>query len=90
MKRIILFIITNIAIIFVLSVTLSLLGVDSILAENRSDLNIQVLLILSGVIGFGGSIIFLLISKRMAKRMTSAVVITQPKKNGKVANGHCR
>jgi heat shock protein HtpX len=49
------------------------------LAENGSDLNIKALVILSGVIGFGGSIISLLISKWMAKRMTSSVVITQPK-----------
>lgn len=77
MKRIFLFILTNIAIMAVLSLTLRLLGVDSILAENGSDLNIQALVILSGVIGFGGSIISLLISKWMAKRMTSAVVITK-------------
>ena len=81
MKRIILFIMTNIAIMIVLSITLRLLGVDSLLAENGSDLNIQALVIFSGVIGFGGSIISLLISKWMAKRMTSAVVIIQPKTN---------
>ena len=81
MKRIFLFIMTNIAIMVVLSVTLRLLGVDSILAENGSDLNIQALVILSGVIGFGGSFISLLISKWMAKRMTGAVVITDPKSN---------
>ena len=78
MKRIFLFLITNIAIMLVLSITLRLLGVDSILAENGSDLNIQSLVILSGVIGFGGSFISLLISKWMAKRMTGAVVITEP------------
>lgn len=65
----------------VLSITLRLLGVDSILAENGSDLNIQALVILSGVIGFGGSFISLLISKWMAKRMTGAVVITRPSTN---------
>lgn len=81
MKRIFLFLITNIAIMLVLSITLRLLGVDSILAENGSDLNIQALVILSGVIGFGGSFISLLISKWMAKRMTGAVVITQPQNN---------
>ncbi len=81
MKRIILFIMTNIAIMIVLSITLRLLGVDNLLAENGSDLNIQALVILSGVIDFGGSIISLLISKWMAKRMTSAVVITQPETN---------
>jgi heat shock protein HtpX len=81
MKRIMLFIMTNIAIMVVLSITLRLLGVDSILAENGSDLNIQALVILSGVIGFGGSFISLLISKWMAKRMTGAVVITNPSTN---------
>jgi len=81
MKRIMLFLMTNIAIMLVLSITLRLLGVDSILAENGSDLNIQALVILSGVIGFGGSFISLLISKWMAKRMTGAVVITSPSNN---------
>ncbi|WP_045857899.1 protease HtpX [Teredinibacter purpureus] len=81
MKRILLFIMTNIAIMVVLSITLRLLGVDSILAENGSDLNIQSLVILSGVIGFGGSFISLLISKWMAKRMTGAVVIVSPSNN---------
>ena len=81
MKRIILFIMTNIAIMVVLSITLRLLGVDSLLAENGSDLNIQALVIFSGVIGFGGAFISLLISKWMAKRMTGAVVITEPSSN---------
>ena len=81
MKRILLFLLTNIAIMVVLSITLRLLGVDSILAENGSDLNIRSLVILSGVIGFGGSFISLLISKWMAKRMTGAVVITDPRSN---------
>ncbi len=81
MKRIMLFLLTNIAIMVVLSITLRLLGVDSILAENGADLNIQALVILSGVIGFGGSFISLLISKWMAKRMTGAVVITSPNTN---------
>ena len=81
MKRILLFLLTNIAIMVVLSITLRLLGVDSILAENGSDLNIQALVVLSGVIGFGGSFISLLISKWMAKRMTGAVVITNPRSN---------
>ncbi len=81
MKRIMLFIMTNVAIMVVLSITLRLLGVDSILAANGSDLNIQALVILSGVIGFGGAIISLLISKWMAKRMTGAVVITNPSSN---------
>tara|TARA_B100000795_G_scaffold144943_1_gene108509 strand:- start:1268 stop:2131 length:864 start_codon:yes stop_codon:yes gene_type:complete len=72
---------TNIAIMVVLSITLRLLGVDSLLSENGSDLNIQALVIFSGVIGFGGAFISLLISKWMAKRMTGAKVINEPKTN---------
>jgi len=81
MKRILLFLLTNIAIMFVLSITLRILGVDSILEQNGSDLNLQALVILSGVIGFGGAFISLAISKWMAKRMTGAVVITNPSTN---------
>ncbi len=78
MKRIFLFLLTNIAIMFVLSITLSILGVDSLLQQNGSDLNVQALVIFSGVVGFGGAFISLAISKWMAKRMTGAVVITSP------------
>ena len=81
MKRIFLFLMTNIAIMFVLSITLSILGVDSLLAENGSDLNVQALVIFSGIVGFGGAFISLAISKWMAKRMTGAVVITSPTTN---------
>ena len=81
MKRILLFLMTNFAIMVVLSITLRILGVDSILAANGSDLDIQALVILSGVIGFGGSFISLLMSKWMAKRMTGAVVINNPVSN---------
>jgi heat shock protein HtpX len=79
MKRIFLFILTNVAIMFVLSITLSILGVDSLLQQNGSDLNVQALVIFSGVIGFGGAFISLAISKWMAKRMTGAIVINNPK-----------
>jgi len=81
MKRIFLFLMTNIAIMFVLSITLSILGVDSLLAQNGSDLNVQALVIFSGVVGFGGAFISLAISKWMAKRMTGAVVIINPSTN---------
>jgi len=81
MKRIFLFLMTNIAIMVVLSITLSLLGVDSLLQQNGSDLNVQALVVFSGVIGFGGAFISLAISKWMAKRMTGAVVITSPSTN---------
>lgn len=75
MKRIGLFILTNLAILVVLSVVLSLLGVDSLLADNGVDLNLQALLIFSAVIGMTGSFISLAISKWSAKRMTGAKVI---------------
>lgn len=75
MKRIALFLITNLAILVVLSVVLSLLGVDSLLAENGVDLDLQALLIFSAVIGMTGSFISLLMSKWSAKRMTGAKVI---------------
>ena len=81
MKRIFLFLMTNIAILILLSVTLSLLGVEGILKENGSDLDLQALLIFSAVFGFGGAFISLAISKWMAKRMTGAVVIESPASN---------
>ncbi len=78
MKRIALFLVTNLAILVVLSIVLSLLGVDSLLAENGVDLDLQALLIFSAVIGMTGSFISLAMSKWTAKRMTGAQVITQP------------
>jgi len=81
MKRIGLFLLTNIAIMLVLSITLRILGVESLLAENGSDLNINALVIFSGVFGFGGAFISLAISKWMAKKMTGAKVITNPSNN---------
>lgn len=79
MKRIGLFIITNIAILLVLSIVLNLLGIDSLLAENGSDLNVQALLVFSAVVGMTGSFISLAMSRWSAKRMTGAKVITEPK-----------
>ena len=78
-KRIALFLATNLAVIFVLSIVLRLLGVDRILDESGSGINYEALLILSLVIGFGGSFISLAMSKWMAKRSTGAQVITQPR-----------
>ena len=79
LKRVALFLATNLAIILVLSVVLRLLGVDRVLDESGAGLNYEALLILSLVIGFGGSFISLAISKWMAKRSTGAQVITQPR-----------
>lgn len=78
MKRIFLFLITNIAIMLVLSITLRLLGVDRILDQSGTGIDFNSLLILSAVMGFGGSFISLLMSKWMAKRSTGAHVIENP------------
>lgn len=79
MKRVALFLATNIAILVVLSIVLRLLGVDRILDEQGVGLNLYNLLIFAAVIGFGGSFISLAISKWMAKRMTGAKVIGTPR-----------
>jgi len=81
MQRIFLFLLTNIAIMVILSVTLRVLGVESLLAQNGSDLNLNALVIFSGIFGFGGAFISLAISKWMAKRLTGAKVIENPSNN---------
>lgn len=78
MKRVFLFLATNLAIIVVLSITLRLLGVERILDEQGIGLDFNALLVFSAVFGFGGSLISLMISKWTAKRMTGARVIEQP------------
>ncbi|PFH04586.1 heat shock protein HtpX [Collimonas sp. PA-H2] len=76
MKRIFLFLATNIAVMLVMSVVLSLLGVDRFLT--RAGLNLPMLMVFSLVVGFTGSIFSLLISKQMAKWSTGARVIASP------------
>lgn len=76
MKRIFLLIVTNIAIMLVLSVVASVLGLDRYLTAN--GLNYSALLGMSAIFGFGGAFISLAISKWMAKMSTGARVITQP------------
>ncbi len=78
MKRILLFLATNLAIIVVLSITLRLLGVERILDEQGAGLNINSLLIFASVFGFGGSFMSLAMSKWTAKRFTGAQVIEVP------------
>lgn len=73
MKRIALFLITNIAVMIVLSITMNVLGVGRYLTANGLDLS--QLLVFSALVGFTGSIISLLMSKWMAKRSTGARVI---------------
>lgn len=82
MKRIALFLLTNIAVMLVLGVAASVLGVDRFLTAN--GLNLTQLLAFSALMGFGGSFISLLMSKWMAKRSTGAVVITQPKNSAEM------
>lgn len=76
MKRIALFVMTNLAIVLVLGVTASILGVNRFLTANGLDLT--ALLGFALLIGFGGAFISLLISKPVAKWSTGARVITQP------------
>jgi heat shock protein HtpX len=79
MKRIFLLVATNVAILVVLSISLRLLGVDRILDERGTGLNLNALLIFSAVLGFGGSLLSLAISKFIAKRMMGVRVIDQPR-----------
>src|SRR3954469_7203286 len=73
MKRIVLFLVTNLAVMLVLSITASLLGVNRYLAG--TGLNLGALLVFAALMGFGGSIISLLLSKTMAKFSTGARII---------------
>lgn len=78
MKRILLYLGTNIAVLAVLSFTMRLLGIDGMLNE-QGGLDMNALLIMAAVIGFSGSFISLLISKWTAKRLTGAEVIKEPR-----------
>ncbi|MDQ2068529.1 protease HtpX [Natronospira bacteriovora] len=78
MKRVGLFLLTNLAIIAVLFIVASILGVDRYLDEHGA-INFQALLIFSFILGMGGSFISLAISKWSAKKMTGAQVIGQPR-----------
>ena len=78
MKRIILFLATNLAIMVVLSITLRLLGVERLLDAQGVDLDLKALLVFAAVFGMGGSFISLALSKWTAKRFTGAQVIERP------------
>ncbi|WP_341919135.1 protease HtpX [Hydrocarboniphaga effusa] len=82
MKRIALFLITNLAVMLVLSVVASLLGVNRYLTAN--GLNFGALLAFCAIFGFGGSIISLLMSKWVAKRSVGAQVITEPRNSAEM------
>lgn len=76
--RILLFLATNAAILVLISLVFQIFGLEGILKENGVDLDLKALLVMSAVIGFGGSFISLLMSKFMAKRAMGVQVITQP------------
>ena len=76
MRRIFLFLLTNFAILMVLSISARILGIDRFLTSN--GLNMGFLLAFSALIGFGGSFISLLMSKKLAKWSTRSQVIKQP------------
>ncbi len=76
MKRIVLFLLTNIAVLAIITIILKVLGIDGYLSS--TGINYGSLLIFAALFGFMGSFISLLISKTMAKWSTGAQVITQP------------
>jgi len=77
MKRVLLFLLTNFAILLVASATLRLLGVEPWL--DQQGINFNSLLIFGAVLGFGGAFVSLAISKWMAKRMMGVKVIGEPR-----------
>lgn len=79
MLRIALFLGTNIAILVVLSLTMSLFGIDGVLQDNGVDLDLNSLLFISAIIGFTGSFISLLISKWIAKRSMGVELVKESK-----------
>ena len=78
MKRVFLFLATNLAIVMVLGISMRLLGFEGILDQQGIDLDLNSLLIFAAVFGFGGSFISLMLSKWTAKRFTGAQVIETP------------
>jgi heat shock protein HtpX len=79
MKRIFLFLLTNIAVMLVLGIIISVFGLGQVLDAQGVDLDLQALLILSAVVGMTGSFISLAMSKFMAKQSTGARVIENPR-----------
>lgn len=79
MKRMGLFLLTNIAVLAVIVIIFSVFGIGNVLDDQGVDLDLEALLIFSAVIGFTGSFISLAMSKRMAKWQTGAQVIEDPR-----------
>lgn len=78
MTRLFLFLATNAAVLVLISVTFQILGIEGLLARNGVDLNLEALLVMSAVIGFGGSFISLAMSKWLAKRGMGVQIIEKP------------
>jgi len=78
MKRILLFLATNVAVLFVISIVFRLLGFEGLLQANNVDLDLGAVLVYAAVIGFAGSMISLFLSKGMAKRSMGVQVIARP------------
>jgi heat shock protein HtpX len=83
-KRFFLFIVTNIAVLVVFGIVLNLVGFEGILDEQGIGLDYYSLFVFAAVFGMGGSFISLAISKWMAKRLTGAQVITDPRGNSEI------
>jgi len=77
MKRIVLFVLTNLAVVVVLGIVASLLGVNRYLTAN--GLNLGSLLVFAFIMGFGGAIISLLLSKTIAKWSSGIQLINEPR-----------
>ncbi|HYW75738.1 MAG TPA: protease HtpX [Gammaproteobacteria bacterium] len=78
MKRVLLFLLTNLAVLVVLGAVLQLIGVDRLLADSGIALNWVALLVFAAVFGMGGAFISLALSKWMARMSTGAQVIEHP------------
>jgi heat shock protein HtpX len=79
MKRVFLFLLTNLAVLVVASIVLRLLGVESYLTQRGVGVDMRSLLIFCAVFGMTGSVISLLLSKPMAMRAVGAQVIKEPR-----------
>jgi len=79
MKRIALFLLTNLAVLAVIYIVLNVLGLERALAQSGSGLDLGALLVFSAVVGFAGALVSLAMSKWIAKMSTRAVVITTPR-----------
>jgi len=78
MKRILLFLATNFAVLMLISLVFKLLGFEGLLAANNVDLNLSAVLVYAAIAGFAGSLISLFMSKGVAKRSMGVQIIEHP------------